>query len=1189
LLDVYAEGLSSVGENKSSHYIHRWLALVFIEGETAPKAIETDYLLEATGTHESEFATLAGTPKAGDIMSLTLEGYATQERIWKVLSLPENGDVNEMFAVEGDIDNAVAYLLTFIESEEASKRELRIGSDDTVKVWLNGEVVHTVSTARALSTDQDRVTVDLRKGMNCLMVKVAESFGDWQVTVRFHDISGLRFFDTPGRELVPLGKQLIRLPNPQLEPPVAGVWKTYRYLDGLASNWTNDILQDEEGVMWFGTNAGVSKFDGRSWTTYTQEDGLTGNNVYAVIQDRKEAIWVGTGGGVSSFDGESWKTYTQKDGLAGNNATAIMEDKEGVLWIGTDAGISRFDGKIWNTYTQRNGLAADDIHVIMQDREGIIWSGTDDGVSSFDGENWETYTQEDGLAGSDVRSIMQDKEGTIWVGTGGGVSKFDGENWRTYTQRNGLAAYWVNDILQDEEGGMWFGTSGGVSRFDGRSWRTYTQKEGLAGNNIYTILQDKEGMIWFGTSGGGVSRFDRKSWRIYTQRDGLATNDVRIIIQDKEGTVWAGIGGGGGVCRFDGKRWETYTSRHGLAGGDVYAIIQDKEGMMWFGTDLGVSRFDGKTWENHWWGNWVRAILQDKEGSVWFGTGDGLRRFDGNSWETYTRKDGLADNRINAVIQGEEGAIWFGTDGGVSRFDGESWKTYTRKDGLADNRINAVIQDEEGVIWFGTDSGVSRFDGESWKTYTRKDGLADNRVNAIMQEEDGVIWFGTSSGGASRFDGRCFQTLDSRDGLVKDTVYSIYMDRSGRIWIGTMGGAVQFTPSMVPPTVHITEMIADETYANPEGVIQLRSDVRRISVSYRAISFKTRPGGTRYFHQLVGQDTDWRGPINQETVDYLNLKHGEYTFKVQAVDRDLNYSEVVGFNINIPPPFHIKAVFLVPTVTLGAGLLATLVILATGLIKHRRQVRAYERLAARELQDAREVQMFLLPKNAPPVEGVEIAGKCVPANTVGGDFLDYLEGRDNTEVALVIADVTGKAMRGAMNAAMTDGVLRAIAKEEFTPASLMAKLNDVLKDRTQSHMYVTMQIGIIDTDIKTLTLANAGHHALPILLRNGEIQTLMLAGFPLGMIPESIEYDEEQFQLESGDVVVLMTDGIIETQDGEGKPYSESGRLQETISGFTADMSAEAMVGAIIADAMDFGGGRDTRDDDMTVVVAKVL
>ena len=85
-----------------------------------------------------------------------------------------------------------------------------------------------------------------------------------------------------------------------------------------------------------------------------------------------------------------------------------------------------------------------------------------------------------------------------------------------------------------------------------------------------------------------------------------------------------------------------------------------------------------------------------------------------------------------------------------------------------------------------------------------------------------------------------------------------------------------------------------------------------------------------------------------------------------------------------------------------------------------------------------------------------------------------------------------------------------------------------------------------------------------------------------------IEYDEKQFQLESGDVVIFMTDGIIEAEDSDEQLYEYSGRLEKTISQFTFNLSAELMVDAIINDAIDFGGDESTRDDDMTVVVAKI-
>ena len=124
----------------------------------------------------------------------------------------------------------------------------------------------------------------------------------------------------------------------------------------------------------------------------------------------------------------------------------------------------------------------------------------------------------------------------------------------------------------------------------------------------------------------------------------------------------------------------------------------------------------------------------------------------------------------------------------------------------------------------------------------------------------------------------------------------------------------------------------------------------------------------------------------------------------------------------------------------------------------------------------------------------------------------------------------------------------------------------------------------------------AAHHAHPLLLRRppapasrgkGEIQALKTGGLPLGM-RAGIKYSEEQFPLQSGDVLVLMTDGIIEAKDSNEQLYSDSGRLEKTISQFTQEQSAETMVEAILNDAMDFGGDKTSRDDDMTVVVAKI-
>ena len=149
----------------------------------------------------------------------------------------------------------------------------------------------------------------------------------------------------------------------------------------------------------------------------------------------------------------------------------------------------------------------------------------------------------------------------------------------------------------------------------------------------------------------------------------------------------------------------------------------------------------------------------------------------------------------------------------------------------------------------------------------------------------------------------------------------------------------------------------------------------------------------------------------------------------------------------------------------------------------------------------------------------------------------------------------------------------------------MSKVNDTLTARMDPDMNVTMVIGLLDTRSMTLTLANAAHHAYPLLVRDGVVTELKARGLPLGM-KAGIQCRGETFGLQPGDVVVLMTDGIIEAHDTDGRLYGDSGRLEQVLAGFIQDMTAEGMVDAVIHDAINYSG--DTREDDMTVVFAKL-
>ena len=896
-----------------------------------------------------------------------------------------------------------------------------------------------------------------------------------------------------------------------------GTWKSYTTLDGLPHHWVDAIHRAPDGMLWFGTGGGVSRYDGKEFVNLTTKIGLTKTNwVYAIQDGPDGAMWFGTnGGGVFRYDGKKYLNFTTKEGLAGNVVYDIHCDSDGILWFRTSVGVSRYDGKEFvNSTTQKRWI---DKHTTP---DGVMWSGTWRGVSRYDGQGYVNFTTQDGLIDNRVNAIHCDSDGMVWIGTHrNGVSRYDEKNCVNFTTKDGLANNPVFAIHRDPDGVMWCGTEGsGVFRYDGKDFVNFTTKDGLASNYVSAIYRDPDGIMWFGTWGGGVSRYDGKDFVNFTTKDGLLSNSVATIYGDSDGRViWFGTDGG--VSRYDGKEFKNFTTKDGLANGWIWRIHRDFDGVMWFGINIGHTNIDR----------------------------GGVSRYDGKGFKNFTTKDGLVNNNILSIYQDSDGVMWFGTAGGVSRYDGKEFVTLTGN--LENNVIEAIYETPDGVMWLGTEGGVYQYDGTTWASLDMRDGLVGNSIMSIHQDSDGFLWFGTLNGGITRYR------------------------RSGNSFL----------------KAHLVSIKTEIEYTDLQALPSITTG-HRVTIRYDSIDFKTVPEKRQYRCRIREIDADWRPPTKDTFFDHTFKKPGDYTFEVQAIDRDLNYSEPASLTLKVVPPFYLRASFLVPTISGGTILITALTISLIILTRHRRRIRAYERSAVQELQDANRVQMLLMPDTAPPIEGLEIAGKCLPANTVSGDFFDYLEGRQPNEVALIVADVTGKAMKGAMNAIMTDGILRATAneQEQFSPASLMIALNNVLKVRTERFMNVTMVIGLINAEAQILTIANAGHHAYPILLRNSEIQALKVGGLPLGM-KAGIEYDEEQFRLESGDVLILMTDGIIEAQDSEERYYSDSGRLEKTISLFTQEMSAEAMIDAIISDAIAFGESKTTRDDDMTVVIAKVL
>ena len=460
----------------------------------------------------------------------------------------------------------------------------------------------------------------------------------------------------------------------------------------------------------------------------------------------------------------------------------------------------------------------------------------------------------------------------------------------------------MHSIFQDREGDLWFGTWGGALRYDGQS---FTIRDDLSKGLDRSIYADREGNLWFSAGEEGVTRYDGEHSKTFSTRDGLASRYVGSILQDREGHLWFGTVGGG-VSQYDGRTWTTFTTRDGLAHDEVWSLSQDEKGNLWFGTRGGVSRYDGERFATFTTANDMGgiSIFHDREGRLWSGGwgGSGVSRYDGRTWTTFSRKDGLNHRTVNQFFQDRQGFLWIAGSGGASRYDGYTFTSFTVADGLSSNYVNSAFQDREGNLWFGTRGGLSRYDGKGFKTFTIRDGLAHRDVTVIIQDRRGQLWFGIQGGGVSRYDGSVFTTLTVHDGLADNNVTSILEDREGGLWFGTWNGATRFhPPEPFPPPVSIDAVVADRRY---EGIsaLAIPSSVGMTAFEFRGTSFKTRPQTMIYRYRLKGYDDSWQ-TTHAHRVEYPDLPRGSYTFEVQAVDRDLVYSETpatVELEVHLP-------------------------------------------------------------------------------------------------------------------------------------------------------------------------------------------------------------------------------------------------------------------------------------------------
>ena len=535
-----------------------------------------------------------------------------------------------------------------------------------------------------------------------------------------------------------------------------GRYTVYTTLDGLPSNILSDVVVDGEGMMWIGSDSGITSFDGMYFENYDRSDGLPSTEINELAVDNGGNLWIATNSGVASFERGRFKYLDDEEGPGSNPVLCINFDLGNNIWVGTgDDGIYFTTEGVWKHTTTRDGLLANTSHRIAQAWDRSVWGASWAGISRWDGKGWQTFSSLKRLGTYLARDIIT-SENRFWYFTDNGTYASQGTDWFNFTEKEGLIS---NDVtcgyvVNDEK--VYVGTVDGMSVIENGVIENYFVPNSPVGYNCISITIDDRDRIWLGTWETGLNIYDsgywtqligkniktletvrsvvfgpdnvivfntmngiafenENEWIVETRRNGVSENDVRCGVYDKKGRYWAGTASG--ICCRDKGRWKRFRSIHGLPSEDTWACSVADDGTVWFGTAKGIVSFNDyeltdRTPETGLEDIDVRSIAVDGD-RVLFGTNDGkLIEYNNGAWDVYGKNYLGTDKGIYSIAFSPAGAIWLGTNGdGIIGIENGEKAHYTIADGLPSNYVCALVFGKN-TLWAACYGGTASIEME---------------------------------------------------------------------------------------------------------------------------------------------------------------------------------------------------------------------------------------------------------------------------------------------------------------------------------------------------------------------------------------------------------------------------------------------------------------------------------------------
>ena len=652
------------------------------------------------------------------------------------------------------------------------------------------------------------------------------------------------------------------------------LFKTLDARNGLTSSQINCILKDSKGFMWFGTPAGLYRFDGYIFRHFQcdSQDGssLPDSYIETIQEDYEKRLWVKTSSGYciyhphsESFERDMRQAFAR---LGMKDVPSIIYfDRHNNMW-GYVAG----KGAIcYNTQQQlffefpysedAHGIPQGNVCSIGECKDGVIMVYDDGRIVCLDiihQQNvvWRNYDiAKQGLRKTKSLRVFADQMDNIWLYGQGTLFVYNkiAESWDTTVGNNldltGISVdHAVNAMGGDRSGNLWIGTNRhSLVRMNVNTHEIeYVKLKSLnsirlSQNNIgiRSIYVDDSDLLWIGTAKSGLAYMGKNIYKFESSLIG----DVTAMAQDSTGTVWYGTSDNG-IIGYEGR----------LASLKVSAMAYTRDGSLWVGSPQnGLTRIKNGTAQMYSVANdstsrtmiddHINALTSDNIGNLWIGTDGGLQVYNPrvNQFSNYTKENGkIRVNNITSLCYAKGNKMLIGTSEGLIILNiSTAEMTYltgntTNMKRFTNNYVTQVFEDSRGLIWVGTREGVNvlNLENDNLDHLTEKYGLCNNNICGIAEDANNNIWLMTSNG-VSRVvtqrnheDGTYNYGLYNytrSDGLQSDefNVGAILIRRDKNVVMGGLNGINWIRPKTADESAGVPRVMLTQLYIGEEEIL----------------------------------------------------------------------------------------------------------------------------------------------------------------------------------------------------------------------------------------------------------------------------------------------------------------------------------------------------------------------------------